>query len=191
MRLHLIRHGETVSNTERRYIGTTDSPFTTEGKRQWNAAIDRLIHQDIQCIYSSPSMRCLSQAKIVARIHGMEPIIDERITEMHFGVFENLTWQEAAEKHSEAFIDWTSIPYDYVIPNGESQAQLDHRTKSFIEDIKAQEHRNVAVFTHGGTIMSIISHLLDFDQEQKWRFKVTPGTIVTIDIEEGYACLVL
>ena len=191
MKIYLIRHGQTTANAEKKYLGRGSSPFTTLGLEQNADALSKLNGAKIDVIYSSPSGRCMSSANEYAECKRVQVITDTRLSEVDFGKFEGLTWQEAKESYPIEFKDFCEDPNSYTFPEGESQKRLDERTLSFIEEIKRSSYESIAVFSHGGTIMSILSHLLEIEPGQKWRFKITHGSVSLVEINGSYACLVL
>src|SRR5688572_19962610 len=89
--LILIRHGETLWNTQHRMQGHADSPLTEDGLRQARQLAQRLTQIEFKALYSSDSGRALETARIVAAATGHEIIVDSRLRERNFGVFEGLT----------------------------------------------------------------------------------------------------
>ena len=63
--IHLIRHGETLANTEKKYIGRTDLPITEEAKEELEALLEDGIYPAVGAVYSSPLKRCLQTARII------------------------------------------------------------------------------------------------------------------------------
>lgn len=191
MRIYLIRHGETKANSEKRYLGHNHSPFTEDGLKQCKAIIEKLSDKELDAIYTSPRKRCLPQAEILATLKDIQYIADDKIAELNFGIFENLTWKKAKEKYPREFKNWSQSPETYRLPKGESQAELDARISLFLDDIMQSGLDTIAIFSHGGAIMSIICNLLKLQPNQKWRFKISPGTIITIEICDNYAYIIL
>ena len=180
-----------MANAEKKYLGRGDSPFTALGLEQNAAALSRLGQEEIDAVFSSPSDRCISCANDFAHGKNLQSVSDARLSEIDFGKFEGFTWQEAKEAFPSEFKAFCEDPQSYTFPEGESQRELDERTLSFLDNIKCSPYKNLAVFSHGGTIMSILSHLLEIEPMQKWRFKITHGSVSLVEIKGGYACIVL
>ncbi len=191
MKIYLIRHGQTIANANKKYLGRGHSPFSALGLEQNADALSKLNQEEVDAVYSSPSDRCMSSANKFVAFKKIQVTADTRLSEIDFGKFEGLTWQEAQENYPIEFEAFCEDSQNYSFPEGESQKELDERTLSFVEEIKSNSHENIAVFSHGGTIMSILSHLLEIEAHQKWRFKITHGSVSLIEIKNGYACLVL
>ena len=191
MRIYLVRHGETLANAEKRYLGRGSSPFTELGLGQNLRALSKLMQIDFDAVYSSPSERCLSMARKAASGKKINVASDTRLSEIDFGYFEGLTWQEARERFPEEFESLCKNAEEFRFPGGESQNELDIRVRDFAEEAVKLPYENVAVFSHGGAVMSLLSHLLELAPGQKWRFKISHGSVTAVEITGGYACLVL
>ena len=61
-----LRHGQTDWNREDRYQGITDTPLNDRGVAQAHAAAAALMDSNIDRIITSPMMRSLKTAAIVA-----------------------------------------------------------------------------------------------------------------------------
>ena len=83
IRLYLIRHGQTPGNKLQRYIGTTDEPLSTEGKK----FLEKLTYPMPEALYVSPLCRCVETAGIL--FPGKSFHIIEELSECDFGEFEN------------------------------------------------------------------------------------------------------
>jgi probable phosphoglycerate mutase len=90
--LILIRHGETVWNREHRMQGQRDSSLTATGVRQAHLLGRRFRHEKFGALYSSDLGRAYQTAHSVAEATGHTIIVDKRLRERHFGVFEGLTY---------------------------------------------------------------------------------------------------
>lgn len=191
MKIYLIRHGETEGNVQKKYLGVSHSPFTDAGIIKNAENITRLSDIKFDVIYTSPSQRCLTIASDFGEKICIAPIVEDNLMELNFGIFENLTWQQAHQNYRDEFDKWCEDTYGYSIPEGESQKNLDQRVNIFINELKKSDYNNIAIFSHGGTIMSIASNLLRLDSSQKWHFKILPGSILVIEIKDDFAYLIL
>ncbi len=148
--LLLIRHGETLWNTERRMQGHRDSPLTERGLWQARQLGLRLKDQPFAALYSSDLPRAARTAGEIAAVTGHTIISDERLRERHFGVFEGLTQAEMREREPEAYERFMSRDPQYAVPGGESPADFFERCRMALEDL-ARRHPGdtIAVVTHG------------------------------------------
>jgi probable phosphoglycerate mutase len=148
--LILIRHGETVWNTERRMQGHRDSPLTERGLWQARQLGLRMKDVPFAALYSSDLPRAARTAGEIAAVTGHDIVSDERLRERHFGVFEALTQAEMREREPEAYERFMSRDPQYAVPGGESPSAFFARCRATLEDL-ARRHAGdtIAVVTHG------------------------------------------
>src|ERR1700739_3523872 len=101
--LVLVRHGETLWQTENRYAGSTDIPLSGRGpeQAQWLARWASSAH--LAAIWVSPLLRARETAVPSERASGLSAHVDSRLKETHFGKAEGLTNAEIKRSFPEAF----------------------------------------------------------------------------------------
>jgi probable phosphoglycerate mutase len=149
-RLILIRHGETEWNRERRMQGHADSPLSDKGMRQAILLAQRMKKIEFTAFYSSDSGRACETARFITDATGRPVLLEPRLRERNFGVFEGLTGPEMQERHPEAYARFRNREPDYVVPGGESARAFRDRALDCLAEI-ATRHVNelVVVVTHG------------------------------------------
>jgi 2,3-bisphosphoglycerate-dependent phosphoglycerate mutase len=148
--LILIRHGETVWNREHRMQGQSDSPLSETGVRQARLLARRLKEIEFNSLYCSDSGRAHHTARAVAEETGHELIVEPRLRERHFGVFEGLTGPEIEAQHPEAYARFKSRDPHYAMPGGESAAAFRDRALACLAEIAGRHVNDVVVIvTHG------------------------------------------
>ena len=146
----LIRHGETVWNQERRMQGHSDSPLSETGVRQAQLLARRLEQLEFGALYSSDSGRAHHTARSVAEVTGHEIVLEPRLRERHFGVFEGLTGSEIEASFPADYARFRSRDQAHVIPGGESPMQFRARVFACLHEIAGRHARElVVVVTHG------------------------------------------
>ena len=83
----LIRHGKTLGNLEKRYIGITDEPLSKQGVEEIVAGN----YPACDILFSSPLRRCKETAKII--YPAKEPIVIQELKETNFGRFEGKNYR--------------------------------------------------------------------------------------------------
>lgn len=192
MRFIMIRHGETQANSEGRYIGHTESFYTDSGKYQVKDIVDRVtMEMKIDEIYSSQMTRTNFIANKIANKLDKNVTITSDICEMNFGIFEGKKYKEIEKEFPLEWKNWTRDYVNYRIPEGESLMEVNDRVEKFIDKLKEKGRANTVylLVTHGGIIQSIITYLLGLDIEERWHFKIPPGSIVEIDYHDDYGVL--
>ena len=146
----LIRHGETVWNQQRRMQGHSDSPLSETGLRQAQLLARRLKEIAFSALYSSDSGRAHHTARSVAEVTGHDIVLEPRLRERHFGVFEGLTGGEIEASFPADYARFKSRDQAHVIPGGESPLQFRARVYTCLHEIAVRHARElVVVITHG------------------------------------------
>lgn len=168
MKLFLIRHGETPWTVASRYQGTTDVPLTPKGIRQAKAIAKVLRREVLERIYTSELKRAQHTAELISREAGIQPIVDPRLNELHFGDWEGAPYRRLSENGKKP-------------PGGESVSSLARRVGQFFKEI-ANRHREekVAIVSHGGPIKMILFKILKASSSI-WSFRIDPGSISLIE----------
>ncbi len=148
--LILIRHGETVWNQQRRMQGHSDSPLSETGLRQAQLLARRLKQIAFGTLYSSDSGRAHHTARSVAEVTGHDIVLEPRLRERHFGVFEGLTGSEIEASYPADYARFKNRDQAHVIPGGESALQFRERVFACLHEIAGRHARElVVVVTHG------------------------------------------
>ena len=151
MELYIARHGQTEYNAARRLQGSgRDAPLTQQGIAQAKALGEVLADLSFDAVYVSPLKRAADTAAI-ALGDRYEPIFDERLVEIGFGVLEGMTYEAAAEAYPQSALEiMLSDPASYVAPpKGEALPDMLKRIGAFMDDVAQTEHQKVFVLAHG------------------------------------------
>ncbi len=165
----LIRHGQTQANVEQRWQGHGDWPLTELGNAQAKDLANRL--RAIDALYSSPLQRAHATAQAVADEHSHEIVLDPRLKEIGFGVWENRTKVEIELDDAEAFAQLIANEIDVRRGgSGETFAEVQDRVTAAIHEI-ADRHTGgtVAVVSHGGATRAFVTRMLGIDFRGRYR----------------------
>ena len=188
MKFLLVRHVETTGNAEDRFAGVTETEYTEKGKEQFIILTERLKDYTFDKIYTSPISRARKIAETVGQAKNKKVIIKKELQEMNFGIFENLTFAEINEKHYEHWSNWEKDFTNYELPQGDSLYTFHHRITGFINTLKNEDGTSLIV-CHGGTIQSILTHLLDIPIEDRWHFHIPLGGLAEVKYGNDYGML--
>lgn len=160
MTLVLIRHGETRSNREHRYLGRTDEALSKEGERQLREYKKLQRYPAPDFLFVSPMKRCIQSAEIL--YPGLQPVLVEEWKEMDFGAFEGKNYAELQKE--EGYQRWLESNGTLPFPEGESREafilRCDEGFRKMLErvkQIKKEGHTTIGMVVHGGTIMALLS----------------------------------
>lgn len=150
---YFMRHGQTDWNVEHRLMGQKDIPLNVLGKEQARKAIQQVQDLHIKTIYTSPLIRALETAEIIATALNIELIILENLKEVDFGIYEG-------EKIEANFLDsWILGNINPI--SGESFLDVHKRIQPIVRKIQKQSAQNL-IIAHG-IIFLAISKLLGND----------------------------
>lgn len=188
----LVRHGETDSNVEGRYLGWTDVPLNENGINQALWVKDKLKDMRIDYIYSSPLKRCRETAGIINEAHNSVALYSNDLKERNFGIFDNLTYEEICKKYPTQKDLWENDWINYRIETGESALEFHKRICGSIDSILRQKHTGVMlIVAHSGCIRSIIAKLLGLEVQDAWRFKIDYCGVTRFEIRDNYPVMTL
>ncbi len=160
MKIYVARHGQTEWNALNKVCGRTDLPLTQEGIEQakkLSAAVSRL-HIDL--IVASPMERALQTARTVAEKNGIPYIVDDRLIEQDYGIYEGV------DRLDEGFLS-NKRQFAYRYPKGESMMQVAHRTYGLLDDLrKTHANENILLVCHGGVARVIRTYFIDMTNDE-------------------------
>jgi broad specificity phosphatase PhoE len=148
--IYLLRHGETLGNSEGRFQGRLESPLSERGVAQARAVGARLAalaaaEPGDWTMQTSPLGRARQTAAIVAEVMGLpEPRIEPRLIEADYGALEGLT-------RPEVDVRWPHLA-GYIgvfahAPDGEGLAALDARAADWLAE-RADDPRRIVAVAH-------------------------------------------
>jgi len=161
MYVYLVRHGQSVFNAERRIQGQLDPALSELGLAQARAAASALQQFPLEAIFASPLSRALETARAIAEPCGLPVQTDDRLKEIHAGVFQGKCWPEIEAGMPEFARRWKAMEPDFVIPTGESRRQLMVRGREFFASLRERPWQHVAVVAHGGLLGAALKALLE------------------------------
>lgn len=158
--IYLFRHGQTLWNAQRRYIGSTDQSLSPEGR----AALAGRAGPPVDRLWVSPLRRCRETAAML--YPGMEQQVVEDLRECAFGVFEGCTYEELRD--DPAYRRWLDSAGEIPPPGGEGKAESRARVLGAFLPLM-ETGGSAALVVHGGTIMTLMEALEDSREFYRWQ----------------------
>ena len=160
-KLYLIRHGQSVGNSEGRFGGHTPTPLSLLGQSQAQITAEALKRERFTAIYSSDLRRAVQTAEPLAHLSSLDVETNSAFRERSVGVLEGLTFDEAEIEFPADYEALVTRDIRHVITNGESYVQLLKRTTKALEEIlEINKGGRIAIFAHTGTICFMTLKLL-------------------------------
>lgn len=176
--LYLVRHGETDWNAERRYQGQMDIPLNARGRQQAMRNGEVLARHLSEHGYdpsglvfvSSPLGRARETMELLRAGLGLPAkgyLVDDRLKEASYGVWEGLTVPEIEARDPTAFSRRQADPGGFAPAGGESYDALGARVRPIVEAL----HRDTLIVAHGG-VMKVVRGMLEV---------LTPAQVLSLD----------
>lgn len=156
-RMIFVRHGESVGNLEHRFYGNFDKGLTELGRKQAEKTGEYLFkNYKIDIAYASDLGRAFETGCIIAKKFGLEPIPDKGIREIYAGIWENMLFDDIAEKYADEYDIWRNDICRSHPTDGEKVCDLCDRVREAVWSIAgANDGKTVLVASHATPIRSL------------------------------------
>ena len=190
MKIVFLRHGDAL-NASGGYFGRTDNPLTEVGRKQATARRDALADYAPDSVWISPARRVRETAELaLSPVVFASAVVDSDLREINFGDWEGKTFREICAEDPEKVNAWAALSPDFRFPGGESVAEFEERIHRLTARIRsAKDVSRLLVVTHGGIIRYLLCDLLRLDFSHVWIFSIPPGSLVRLNLADGYAQL--
>jgi probable phosphoglycerate mutase len=150
--VHLVRHGQTAWNAERRTQGWTDVPLNATGREQALAAAAALAGRPIATVISSDLSRARETAEPIAAGAGVELAVEPALRERGFGVAEGMLDSEI-ERDFRGQLDGRWSDPDFRFDGGESRRDVYERVGAFLAGpLSEPAAGELVLVSHGGAL---------------------------------------
>jgi broad specificity phosphatase PhoE len=165
------RHGQTDHNASGIWQGQLDTPLSDKGREQALTAAGALAAYNPSVIVSSDLQRAADTARALGSRIGVQVRYDERLREVHAGLWQGMTAGDVAEQfpvEQAALMAGEDIPRGV---HGESMGQVAARTRAAVEDVLADlPPGDCAVLTtHGVAGRTVVAGMVGLDQHAAWQ----------------------
>lgn len=215
MKIVFVRHPETEANVKKLIYGRTDSAYSEKGRASIAGVVKEFTNTNIDEIYASPLRRAFDLADAISKGNNGHPevIKDDRLMEMHFGLFENKTNEEAREIYGKGYDEFWHDFASFEVPEGESMGQVKTRVIDFLKeitdvdslkesfedlmkedpgkavDLHDKEGKTIVVVAHALVIRGALSFLLDIPLKDIWHIDVKPASVIEVSYHGGFGIL--
>jgi broad specificity phosphatase PhoE len=140
MKLHIVRHGETVWHAENRYCGSSDIGLTEKGIQQSIELAEWAEKADLDLIISSDLSRAFTTAAPSAKACGKDIEIEKRFREVDFGQGEGRTSAEMMVAFPADYQAFIENPGHSPLPDGEAGNVAVDRALAALTEITNREN---------------------------------------------------
>lgn len=185
MTVILLRHGRSTANTALTLAGRTPGVGLDEtGRAQADELRHRLAGLPIDAVVRSPLLRCRQTVDPLAEALGVDPVVDEGLTEVDYG-----SWTGRPLKELTAEKLWSVVqqhPSSAVFPDGEAMSEMAARAVRAVRlhdqrlaDAAGRDVLWVAC-SHGDVIKAIVADAYGMHLDQFQRIVVEPASVSVI-----------
>jgi glucosyl-3-phosphoglycerate phosphatase len=169
--LIIWRHGETDHNASGIWQGQLDTPLSDKGREQALTAAAVLASYNPSTIVSSDLQRAADTAGSLATRLGLQVSLDERLREIHAGLWQGMTAGDVAEQFP---LEQAALQAGEDIQrgvHGESLGQVAERTGAAVADLLADlaPGECAVIVTHGVAGRAVVASLVGLDQHTAWQ----------------------
>ncbi len=153
----LVRHGQSIGNLTRTFLGHTDLDLSELGYKQAEATANHLKSEKIDKIYSSDLKRAYNTALFHAKLRNLEVISSEKLREAYAGDWENNNVDYLIEHWGRELFEkqWKASFGTFTFPGGENVRAAGER---FYEEIvricNDNPDKTILVAAHAAVIRS-------------------------------------
>jgi alpha-ribazole phosphatase/probable phosphoglycerate mutase len=178
--LLLVRHAET--DMAGRFCGHSDPELNERGRQQLAGLVNGLSEHTIRRVFASDLRRARQTAEAIAQHFGAELHIRPGLREIHFGLWEGLSWTEIAARDPVLAKNWAEGYPDSTAPGGEAFQQFKSRVRGEIAFLLGQAMKlPIAVVTHAGFICAVLMNWCRVSEQQAWDRTRDYASVVALD----------
>lgn len=159
--LLLIRHGESVANADKVFVGHTDVDLSLQGELQAQKTAEFIKkNYKVDKVYASDLKRAYRTGEFVANAFGLDVIADSGLREIYAGSWEGEKFQTLLETNSDYAL-WKSDIGSSCPTDGESvKAVWDRIHLKLLQIAIMNEGKTIAIATHATPIRCMIARCL-------------------------------
>jgi len=156
--------------------GQTDLTLADSFHTEAEQVGSKLQDLSFDAVYSSPLKRCLA----LAHFCGFNnPIVDNRLMELNFGVWEMCAWDTITDPQLELwFQDWVNEKPT----GGESYVELFRRVSYFLNELISKKYHHVCIFTHAGVMRAARVFFTKQPMSSEFDVKLNYGDTLSFDL---------
>lgn len=185
-RIHLIRHGETNWNKEKRAQGQLDSVLTENGVLQAQQLKSRLEALAIAEVHCSSSTRARQTAEIVFGSRDIPVQYCDQLREIHMGPWQGQLYADLRAAEPEQYHAFWHEPEKFLLDGAETYADVQKRAVRKLDGILAHSRAtDIAIVSHGILIKTLLCDVLQTPLAMLWQAPVMHNCATSvIEIQE-------
>ena len=159
-RVLLVQNGRSTRGIEDRFCGFTDPPLSPEGRQAVLNLRDAMGDENWPTSWYVSDRRRAVETFEILTAGARAPVVrlTEALREIHFGDYENLTWEELPDEFRRKYTASQEAPMELAFPRGESFAQLCKRVTAGLLEFLSYDEDNapLGLVGHQGSLRVIV-----------------------------------
>jgi alpha-ribazole phosphatase len=175
--LVFVRHGQTEANRNGVLLGRLDPPLNDAGREQAGVVAARVAALAPSRVFTSPLVRAVQTAEIVAVASGLDVSVDDRLIEVDYGEYDGVSLAELPE---ELVWKWRNDA-DFAPPGGESLASVGKRMGEYTSEVlDSLVAGPVVAVSHVSPIKAAVLWALGLPDLYAWRLRLDNASITRL-----------
>ena len=175
--LVFVRHGQTEANRTGVLLGRMDPPLNDAGREQAAAVAARVALLEPVRVATSPLVRTVETAEIVAAACGLAVEVDDRLIEVDYGEYDGLP---LADLPPDLVWKWRNDA-DFAPPGGESLASVGKRMGEYTSEVlDALANGPLVAVSHVSPIKASVLWALGLPDLYAWRLRLDNASITRL-----------
>lgn len=193
-KITFLCHGATIYSEEGRFSDAENYPPLSElGVEEMKSLANylkaRAVKNDV--IYTSPSVRTVQSAMMVAKLFKKDYVIVDDLKTRLCGKWNGLTFDQIEERYPGGFERILTHPDERTVADAESSIEFINRIKVVIDRLVAENIGNrIIIVTHPEVIQAAICAALDIPADKLPKIFIRTGSATQISYYENWASLV-
>jgi len=184
MEIFLLRHAESVSNTQRLVCGAADYPLSINGKKQVRSICDKLKAIPFTYVYASPLARAYDTIGPLSSKHTIvtaTELVELDTGEVSHWTVDHLWSQDIRYKYQ-------GLHPDLKYPDGECLSDMISRVVTWYKQqiVYWKQEDIILIAGHEGTICAILHYLLKLDIKNYPTFTIRNAEGVRVSINQDH-----
>lgn len=193
-KITFVCHGATIYSEEGRFSDAENYPPLSElGVEEMQNLTKYLKARGVKndAIYTSPSIRTVQSAMMVAKLFKKEYEIIDELKTRDCGSWNGLTFDQIMEKYPEGLDRILKYPEEKTMAGAEGSVEFIARIKKVIDSLVAKNIGNrIIIVTHPEVIQAAICGALDIPADKLPKIFIRTGSATQISYYENWASLV-
>jgi alpha-ribazole phosphatase len=168
-----------------RFCGHSDPELNERGRQQLSGLVNTLSGYAIGRVYTSDLRRAQQTAEVIARHFGADLLVRPGLREIHFGLWEGLSWNEIEGRDPVLAKHWAEEYPNSSAPGGEPFQQFASRVRRETAWLLAEAAESpIAVVAHAGFNRVVLTKWCRVSAQEAWDRTKDYGCVVALDTNQ-------